>query len=124
MRSFAITRDATAFSTSEEIGVCCSQKSALTVKHTGRNSNLIVRNSIVGDELLDLRGTQHPADIADNLDVVCSRLLELKELGRLHEVLELERALGDLVRLAPLLEPRRVVLARVRSNLTARRTWI
>ena len=62
------------------------------------------------DELVDLRGREEPADVEDDLDVVHGRLLELKELGRLHEMLELQRALGDLVRLAPLLETGRVVL--------------
>lgn len=49
-------------------------------------------------------------DALDDVDVGKDSLLELEEFGRLHEVLELKDALGHVVSLAPLLEPRNVVL--------------
>ncbi|KAI3483202.1 hypothetical protein L1887_53982 [Cichorium endivia] len=76
----------------------------------GRDRILVVGHVVVRDELLDLRRRQHPADVVDNVNVAQRRLLELQQLGRLHEVLQLQRPLGHVVRLAPLLDSRDVVL--------------
>ena len=52
----------------------------------------------------------HPTNILNDLNIIQRRLLELQQLGRLHQVLELQGALGHVVRLAPLLYPGDVVV--------------
>lgn len=113
----------------------------------GRYRRLVVGDVVLGDELLDLRGREHPADVAgkgewkdagqraleggyerrhalDDVDVGLRTLLELEQLGGLHEMLELENSLGHVVRLAPLLEPGDVVLDLHRCKEKGSQVWI
>ena len=62
------------------------------------------------NQFLDLSWCQHPADIEDNLDIGDRRLLELKQLGRLLQMLKLKRSFGHFVALAPFLNPGDVVI--------------
>ena len=52
----------------------------------------------------------HPTDVLDNLDIAERGFLQLQQLGRLHQVLELQDALRHVVALAPLLNPCDVVV--------------
>ena len=62
------------------------------------------------DELLNLRGREHPAHVVDDVNVAHRGLLELQQLGGLEQVLQLQRAFRHVVRFAPLFETCDVIL--------------
>lgn len=75
-RSLAMTRELTAFKTSAEIGVCTAILSDhFRCSFRWIQTYLIVGHSIIRDELLNLRRGQHPADVADDLDIVRGSLM-------------------------------------------------
>ena len=96
------------------------------------NAYLVVGDIVVGAHALDLRRSQHPADIVNDLEIggrglqrqqtalsairssgrkaMATYLLELEELRGLHQVLELQSSLWHVVRLAPFLYTSDVVL--------------
>jgi hypothetical protein len=93
---------------------------------------LVVGDEVLVEQLLDLVGGEpgkvvlvldyfiivkgrvvrylHPADILDDLNVIQGRLLQLQQLGGLHKMLQLQRAFGHVVALAPFLNACDVVV--------------
>jgi hypothetical protein len=62
------------------------------------------------NQLLDLSWRQHPTDIKDDLDIGNRRFLELKKLGCLLQVLELQSSFGHIVALAPFFNSSDIVI--------------
>jgi hypothetical protein len=87
--------------------MCCINKLP-TWKYDA--TDLIVSDVVVRTHSLDLHRAEHPADIINDLDICCGRLLELKQLRGLHQVLELKSSFGHIVRLAPLLDAGDIIL--------------
>ena len=105
------------------------QISDLHIARVCQNSHLVISNIIVRAHALYLHRTEHPADVVNNLYVGSSGLyiknesiigsaksfqithfLQLKELGGLHQVLQLQSSLWHAMRFAPFLYSRNIIL--------------
>lgn len=61
----------------------------------------VISHEVLVQQLLDLVGAEHPADVLNDFDVVEGGLLELQKLGGLHEMLKLKRSFGHFVGFTP-----------------------
>ena len=97
---------------------CCEQQDVALLCHARCDSLhdlaidglLVVGYQILIQQLLDLVRAQHPANVLNDLNVVQGSLLQLEQLGSLHQMLKLQRALGHVMRFAPLFDTSDVVV--------------